>query len=50
MYLSFQFQLNPKERVICEFKIEFKKSCLNSGLNSIPIAALKTGMDLRGWV
>ena len=29
-----RFQMNRKERVISEFEIEFKKSCLSSGLNS----------------
>ena len=24
MYLSFQFQMNKKERVICEFEVDFK--------------------------
>ena len=33
-YLSFHFQMNLKERVISEFKMDFMKSCLNSGLNS----------------
>ena len=33
-YLSFHFQMNLKERVISEFKMDCKKSCLNSGLNS----------------
>ena len=26
MYLSFQFQMNKKEREICEFEVDFKKS------------------------
>ena len=26
IYLSFQFQMNKKERVICAFKMDFKKS------------------------
>ena len=34
MYLSFQFQMNQKERVISEFEMDFKKSCLSSSLNS----------------
>ena len=33
-YLSFHSQMNLKERVISEFKMDFMKSCLNSGLNS----------------
>ena len=33
MYLSFQLQLNQKER-ISEFEMEFKKSRLSSSLNS----------------
>ena len=33
-YLLFHFQMNLKERVISEFKMDFMKSCLNSGLNS----------------
>ena len=54
--LSFQFQMNKKEKVICEFEMNFKKSfCLRSKLNeddkisSRP--ALKRGMDLvgRNW-
>ena len=28
------FQMNQKERVISEFKMDLKKSCLNSGVNS----------------
>ena len=28
MYLSFQFQMNKKEREICEFEVDFKKSFL----------------------
>ena len=34
MYLSFQFQMNQKERVISKFELDLKKSCLSSGLNS----------------
>ena len=26
-YLSFQFQMNKKEKVIYEFEMDFKKSC-----------------------
>ena len=34
MQLSFQFQMNEKEKVICEFEMNFKKSfCLRSFLN-----------------
>ena len=32
MYLSFQLQMNQKERVISEFEMEFKKSRLSSSL------------------
>ena len=28
MYLLFQFQMNKKEREICEFEVDFKKSFL----------------------
>ena len=28
MYLSFQFQMNKKEREICEFEVDFKKPFL----------------------
>ena len=40
-YLSFQFQMNKKERVICEFEVDFKKSfCWRSNLsNNILISA-----------
>ena len=38
------FQMNRKERVTCEFKMDLKKSCL-----ILPIPGLKKGMDLRGW-
>ena len=34
MYLSFQLQMNQKERVISEFEMDFKKSRLSSSLNS----------------
>ena len=34
MYLSFQLQMNQKERVINEFEMDFKKSRLSSSLNS----------------
>ena len=30
MYLSFQFQMNKKEREIWEFKMDFKKSFLSA--------------------
>ena len=34
-YLSFQFQMNKKERVICEFQMGFKKSfCWRSSLRN----------------
>ena len=38
---SFQFQMNKKERVICEFEVDFKKSfCWRSNLsNNILISA-----------
>ena len=35
MYLSFQLQMNQKERVISEFQMGFKKSRFSSSLNSI---------------
>ena len=41
-YLSFHFQMNLKERVISEFKMDFMKSCLNSGLNSTYSRPLST--------
>ena len=34
MYLSFQLQMNQKERVINEFEMDFQKSRLSSSLNS----------------
>ena len=34
MYLSFQLQMNQKERVISEFEMDFKKSRWGSSLNS----------------
>ena len=34
MYLSFQLQINQKEREISEFEMDFKKSRLSSSLNS----------------
>ena len=34
-FFSFQFQMNKKERVICEFEVAFKKSfCLRSNLSN----------------
>ena len=52
-YLSFQFQMNQKERVMSEFEMVFKKSfCLSSSLKVMtvftPLPGLKTGMNLRG--
>ena len=55
-YLSFHFQMNLKERVISEFKMDFMKSCLNSGLNSgqwyshtlpIRVCAAQRGRDFE---
>ena len=44
MYLSFQLQMNQKERVISEFEMDFKKSRLSSSLNS---TWSENGVDLR---
>ena len=51
--LLFQFQRNQKERVMCKFKMGFKKpSCLISRKwwPYFYLPGLKTGMDLRGRV
>ena len=35
-YMSSQFQMNKKERVICEFEVDFKKSfCWRSNLSTV---------------
>ena len=39
------FQMDQKERVISEFKMDLKKSCLNSGLNST-----NTRSEKRVWI
>jgi len=52
-YLLFQFQMNQKERVMCEFKMGFKKPFCLSSRKWWPyfyLPGLKTGMDLRGQV
>ena len=54
-YLSPQFQMNQKERVICVFEMDCKKSfrlssCLKMIAQFLPMQGLKVGMDLRGQV
>ena len=46
MYLSFQLQMNQKERVISEFEMDFKKSRFSSSLNSTYTRS-ENGVDLR---
>ena len=66
MCSSFQFQMNKKESVMCEFEMDFKKSfCCGFNLSNDDIISvscqclccvlwpppgLKTGMDFRGQV
>ena len=48
MYLSFQLQMNQKERVISEFEMDFKKSRLSSSLNSTYTRS-ENGHGFKTW-
>ena len=53
MYLSFQFQMNKKERVTCKFEMDTKKSfSWRSNIsNEERISCrpgMKSGMDFKG--
>ena len=46
---SFQFQMNKKERVICEFEVAFKKSfCLRSNLSNDNLPAYASSENGNG--
>ena len=53
MYWSFQFQMNKKERVICKFEMDIKKSFswrsnISNKERIFWRPGMKSGMDFKG--